>query len=229
MTTIVITDLTRFSTDDKVCTAGIDVETRQCIRPMPYLQYKTCKELNILPGAILSGDFSMPSKISPPHVEDRWYKNLKFHGPCTSDQFKMILEDSVINSISEGFGVNVPVGEKRIDLNSNLNVSIITIKVDPSSLSILENKYEQGKIRVSFCDGAGQWFRYLSITDLGFHDYAMNKHGLANLDALNVFIRNQKDVFLRIGLGRSWKGSYWMQVNGIYTFPEYIGEIRSHV
>ena len=36
MQKIIITDFTRFSNPKIVCTAGIDLTTGQCIRPMPY-------------------------------------------------------------------------------------------------------------------------------------------------------------------------------------------------
>ncbi len=53
MRKIIITDLTRFSTDEKVCIAGIDINTGECLRPMPYLKSNRCAELNIQPGAVL--------------------------------------------------------------------------------------------------------------------------------------------------------------------------------
>lgn len=31
---IIITDLTRFNTSDKVCIAGVNVDTNKCIRPV---------------------------------------------------------------------------------------------------------------------------------------------------------------------------------------------------
>ncbi len=47
---IIITDLTRFSKKDIVCIAGINPESGECIRPMPYIKTERCKELGILPG-----------------------------------------------------------------------------------------------------------------------------------------------------------------------------------
>jgi len=45
---------------------------------------------------------------------------------------------------------------------------------------------------------------------------------------INNFIRQQDTVYLRIGLGREYQGGFWLQVNGIYTFPNYDTEIRSY-
>ena len=55
----------------------------------------------------------------------------------------------------------------------------------------------------------------------------------SELGALNEFIQSQDVIFLRIGLSRSYKApngkeGFWMQANGIYTFPNYLEEIRSY-
>ena len=53
----IVTDLTRFKAgSDDVCTAVINMDTGQCLRPIPYLTSKNVQELNMQPGAILKGD-----------------------------------------------------------------------------------------------------------------------------------------------------------------------------
>lgn len=46
-------------------------------------------------------------------------------------------------------------------------------------------------------------------------------------------IWKQKYAFLRIGLGRIFsiggRTGYWIQVNGLYTFPQWINGTRKHV
>lgn len=69
--TLIITDLTRFSTGNpKVCIAGLDQKTGECIRPMPYLAFTECSKLGILPGGILTGEFTPIPTRTPPHLED---------------------------------------------------------------------------------------------------------------------------------------------------------------
>lgn len=41
---IVITDLTRFSNSEIVCIAGINQETGECVRPLPYIKLAECKK-----------------------------------------------------------------------------------------------------------------------------------------------------------------------------------------
>jgi hypothetical protein len=53
------------------------------------------------------------------------------------------------------------------------------------------------------------------------------------IDNINNFIQNQEDLYLRVGLGREYESKdgrkgYWLQINGIYTFPEYHEGIRSY-
>ena len=63
---IIITDLTRFTNPDIVCTAGINPATNECIRPLPYLPTNKCRRLNILPGAIIKGTF-VARPFTDPH------------------------------------------------------------------------------------------------------------------------------------------------------------------
>ena len=229
---IVITDLTRFANKDIVCIAGINPETNECIRPMPYIQKAPCQKLNILPGAIIEGDFT-PRDCTAPHTEDKNRDNLKFLGPCNSEQFKSILKNTSYNSVEEGFGVTFTLGQKHIPHDSPPDKSIITLPLNPNQLGIVEDGYKPGKLRVIFTDQAGKSFRYLSITDLGFFEYA-ERHAAENrIDALNDFIHSQEELYIRLGLGRIHKtndgrNGFWLQVNGIYTFPEYNEEIRCY-
>jgi hypothetical protein len=44
---IIITDLTRFANPDIVCIAGINPDTNECVRPMPYFKKALCRGNNI--------------------------------------------------------------------------------------------------------------------------------------------------------------------------------------
>lgn len=232
MRKVIITDLTRFSTPEKVCTAAIDVETGECLRPMPYLKSENVAKLNIHPGAILEGDIILDTNASNPHIEDASYKKLKYLGAVSSEEFKSILDQTLSSSVASGFGVSFSDGQKYIPFGMPATCSIITIKVSPLSLDIHEDQYKPGKIKTSFNDG-GQSFRYLSITDRGFFDYAKRHQDDGELRKVQNFISTQDEVYLRIGVSRRWeigdRDGYWLQVNGIYTFPNFLEEIRTYV
>ena len=232
MMEIIITDLTRFSRHDIVCIAGINPITNECIRPLPYLPTTECHRLNILPGAILEGNFTA-KPCKPPHIEDRNYQGqLSFKGPCSADEFRAILKATESPNVEEGFSVEIPYGQKHIPETPPPQKSIITLPVNPWEFNIVPDSFSPGKIKLIFSDKAGREFRYLSITDLGFYSYAEKNQG-DNFSNLNNFIHSQSEVYIRLGLSREYespdgRNGFWLQVNGIYTFPEYLEEIRCY-
>lgn len=230
---IVITDLTRFSNGQIVCIAGTDLSNGQCIRPLPYISAEVCQELNILPGAILSGEFVPAPNLAGPHQEDHNYSDLMFEGACSSNDFKAALEATLFDGVRAGFQVDLEYGQKHLPNNHNVGRSIITLQIEPENIELVEDKHNAGRIKVHFTDSNGDSFRYLPITDLGFYRYAMGHHAANDLQSLNDYIHGQDELFIRLGLARFWQkpsgeSGYWMQVNGIYTFPEYHVEIRSY-
>ncbi len=231
---IIITDLTRFKPGNpEVCTAGIDRATGECIRPMPYLTFTRCVELGILPGGILNGEFDFVPNRTAPHTEDCNYTELTFDGPSSGKEFRNVLVGSCFASVEAGFQVSMPTGEKVIPTDNQVQRSIITLQVRPQDVEIVENSFTPGSIRLHFTDSSGRHYRFFPITDLGFFDYAQRHRDSGSLAALNREIASQDEVFLRIGLSRKHKSpqgkeGYWMQANGIYTFPTVLRYIRSY-
>lgn len=226
--TIIVTDLTRFSTKEKVCLAGIDPETGILIRPMPYMNQADCVKNMILPGSKLHAEFCQKQDAAPPHVEDCWYRNMTKIGEATSEEFYNLLERTAANSICAGFGVEVT--DKVITPVNTPSRSIITIraqvKLHPGYNGDLQ------KIRATITDNAGLTLEYLSITDLGFYRLAQEMQSRNELNKLDAFI-SSREVFVRIGLGRQYtspdgRNGFWLQVNGIYTFPDFFVKIRSY-
>ena len=232
MQKIIITDFIRFANPKIVGTAGIDLTTGQCIRPMPFLNASFCKSLNIVPGAILTGEFTPVQNPAAPHQEDMSYKNLACMGPCTSSDFKLALHAGLCDTVEHGFQIALADKQKHIPIGHAIGKSIITIKVQPDKIDIVEGGYNQKKIKINFTDNSGRAFRYISITDLGFRGFAESIHISDGLNTLNAFICSQSEVYLRLGLSSPWDNGkingYWMQVNGLYTFPDYHHEIRSY-
>jgi hypothetical protein len=232
MQKIIITDVTRFSNPQIVCTAGVDLTTGQCIRPMPYLNASFCKSLSIVPGAILTGEFTPVQNLTAPHKEDMSYKNLSCMGACTSSEFKLALHAGLCDTVENGFQIALAENQKHIPISHAIGKSIITIKIQPDKIDIVEGAYNQKKIKLNFIDNSGRVFKYIPITDLGFHNFAESIHMSNGLKTLNSFISSQSEVYLRLGLSRPWDNGkingYWMQVNGLYTFPDYHHEIRAY-
>lgn len=235
---IIITDLTRFSNPDIVCIAGINTETNECIRPLHihsphYIALSDCRELNILPGAKLEGDFVNNNNRGAPHVEDRSHAGLKFNGACTADEFHQVLEHTTTTSIAAGFGYLFPEGGKVIPHTNPPQKSIITLKVQPSQIRIVKDSFNNGKIKLNLMDNDDRRFSYLPITDLGFYSYAMQHFNNVDFpERINRFIDEHKELYLRVGLSGRYtsndRDGYWLQINGIYTFPNFDTEIRSY-
>ena len=199
---------------------------------MPFLNASFCKSLNIVPGAILTGEFTPVQNPAAPHQEDMSYKNLSCMGHCTSSEFKLALHAGLCDTVEHGFQIALADKQKHIPINHSIGKSIITIKIQPDKIDIVEGGYNQKKIKINFTDNSGRAFRYISITDLGFRGFAESIHMSDGLNTLNAFICSQSEVYLRLGLSSPWDNGkingYWMQVNGLYTFPDYHHEIRSY-
>jgi len=227
--------ITRFKKGNRnVCVAVIDPQNGQCLRPMPYLTIDSCAKLNVQPGAKIVGVITLKRNSSKPHVEDASYGKLKFGGPSTATEFRDVLEMTLSTSISEGFGVSFEEKQKYIPDETPAEKSILTIKVQPNQVRIHEDQYSPGKIKLSFSDSSGHYFQYLSITDRGFYDFAQKHQNDSELAKVQRLIANQEEIYLRIGLSRSYvapngRKGCWLQVNGIYSFPEYPKDIRQYV
>lgn len=223
----IITDLTKFSNWKIVCVGLIDMDSRECLRPYgPYPSSKWVDEVNLQPGDILSGLVVRNSESFSPHIEDSTYGRLDYAGTATSNLFRQILADSLSNSVSDGFGYNF-AGEKYIPAEKNAKCSLITIKVSPSNLNIYQCKFKKSKLRVSFIDESGHSYERLSITDRGFPNYNIANSEKITVSEIQKIVSSQNEIFLRVGVGRehqpeqSKKNGYWLQVNGIYMFPEW--------
>jgi hypothetical protein len=199
---------------------------------MPYLQKKSCKDLRILPGAILSGEFASIVGLIGPHQEDENYSALTFEGPASSEQFKGALRASLHESVEKGFAIELAPRQKHVPIGHAIDRSIVTIQVDPKAIAVVEDSYNPGKTKIHFVDQSGREFSYFPITDLGFHTFADSHRASSELPRLNRFINAQPEAYLRIGLSRAWDNGtangYWLQVNGVYTFPDYFKELRCY-
>lgn len=234
MTRIIITEITRFSNPDIVCCAGISTLDGTCMRPIPYLNAARCRELRLAPGAIMSGTFMPAPAADAPHIEDANYCDLHFHGPCDGETFRSTLESSACFSIAEGFGVDMSRPEKCLSKESSPACSLITIKVDPKDVHLTPNQYNPRKIQADFTDGSSKKYRFLTVTDLGVNDFVGRSGDPAKpCREMEKVLHSQHEVFIRIGLSRhhaapNGKTGFWLQVNGIYSFPDFFRPARTY-
>lgn len=240
MTEIIITDVTRFKPGSgKLCVAGVTLDGRTCIRPMmtngmqtDYLTHAICKQYNILPGMRVSANFTEPRHLENPHHEDRTFDKFKVHGATSANEFEAVLYNSLSDSVASGFGVTST--SKVIAAAENPARSIITIRPQAGSVRVIEDKYNPGRVRINFSDAAGVRYSFLSITDLGLYDFVGNPETRKmGVEETNALLQRTDRVYLRVGLSRlhsshDGRDGYWLQVNGVYSFPEYSEIIRSY-
>lgn len=242
---IVVTDLTRFTNaSEDICLAGIDPESGVTVRPMissgtknSYLSLAWAKLNHIIPGSILEGDFRPVVNATKPHSEDHIvHGNIQVIGAATSDEFEEVLEKGATLTVREGFGTRP---ENRLfEPNHYPEKSIITLKLSsPSSqfTLILDENYGKKKFKAHVTDGENFKISWLPVTDLGLFLH-LNEiiSSDPNLKDLNQFLHNQKTIYLRIGLARPWSKSTespigcWVQLNGIYSFPNFRTSFRTY-
>jgi hypothetical protein len=187
----------------------------------------------MVPGAILSGEFSHSPDAEEPHIEDMKYKNLTYHGPCTNQQFREILADSAVESIEEGFAVVMPTADKCIAPSMRPQRSLITIAVPPQSIQLAPDNFNTKNVKCHFIDRSGKEFRYLTVTDLGLSDLVERVGNEQVCDEIQRVLEDQIEVYLRVGLSRKYqvqdgRVGYWVQVNGIYSFPDFYRPARHY-
>ena len=242
---IIVTDLTRFQNQGLVCLAGINPETGQCIRPFlanpgggtNYLDFQFVKSRNIIPGTYLNANF-LP-KINPhrPHTEDHIIEGaLQTAGNATSEKFLQVLDATSSTTFSAGFGDN-PI-DNYFAMDRPPPISIFTLKLtrprEQFSL-ILTDQYGPA-FKVNVTDAAGCIMTYLKVTDLGFSDHLAKIQVEPNgAERLSKFFLDQEVLYLRVGLGQHFapnndesRRGYYVQVNGIYSFPSFRQDLRKY-
>lgn len=238
---IIVTDLTRFKNPDIVCLAGVDPDTRKCIRPMlsnqnkfEYLPFEVVKQYKIVPGSVLEGDFSQIASANVPHIEDHSFGDrLNMLGPSSAAEFERILDETSVATIRSGFGSEP---DRRLyEIAKPPSLSIITLKLTHPRTQFrltVETNYGDPKFKAHVIDGSGYEIKWLPVTDLGFSDH-LGRIRVADpsLSGLNAFLQSQAVLYLRLGLTRAYapdpsRNGYWVQVNGIYSFPNYREDLR---
>jgi hypothetical protein len=236
-TELIITDLTQMG-GERVCIAGVD-HKRKLIRPDivwgVFHRHLYLENGIIRPRAVVKLKVEPRADCIPPHVEDcEWDTDspTQLLRVANDGTWRMVLRKTAFPSVEAIFETELHEG-KNIRPGTGVR-SIGTIKAQ--SIDAFEYKLirsPDGKrqaYRLDFTDAAGMLYTDISITDLTLRYYV---HFLrrapqfkdAAAHHLNEFILEKlqdAEVWMRIGLARKWNGWCWLQVNGIYTFPDYL-------
>jgi hypothetical protein len=234
---IAITDLTRMR-EPNVCIAGY-AKDWTCLRPVvpfrgiPEWFLRKDDRLIVRSFAVVEFDF-LRAAPEAPHTEDweidRFYRRLVT--AQLSDKKKLrLLERTASDSVTEIFGAEihddlgfyVRAGEGERSLGTIRPAEITNLLYEPT----VGGKWDY---RIVFKDQAAQTYR-LAVTDLAYRHYldygrVQINYPLEELIPRLTQILNQRTTFLRMGLARLWDkfpDRCYLQVTGIYTFPDYLG------
>ena len=236
--TIVITDLTRMK-PPRVCIGGYFWDEGTCVRPIiPHQEITESflyveNTLVIKPFALVELDFIRP-KPDPPHSED-WeihptHRRL-ITNELTDEQKRDFLNRIVDPSISSIFKATIHddtyvlYGQGERSLGTIHPKEVIGVEYEPLRT---ESKWDY---RITLSD-AGNHLVRLPVTDLAFRECCEARlrggttHTAIALSLKNLFNDPETYTFIRVGLARRWARRFpdrcYIQITGIYTFPDYL-------
>jgi len=236
--TIVITDLTQMPTADGVCIAGID-QHNKCIRPVLPTGVRRRHlyigdKLAIRPRAKVTFDLhKVPIKL--PHIENLGFDpdSIEYLGLCADSEWERVLQASSFSTVEDIYDGHLKE-HRWVEPDTNVR-SLGTV----SGVQIEGIEFEPLKIpghykpRLTFRDMT-DWPFPLPVSDLSFRNFAnyeIKRLGstLTASKRMLVILQGADRLYLRIGLPGPWlnpntgKVGSWMQVTGIYSFPDYLG------
>ena len=230
---ITITDVTEMS-GDQVCIAGVNSKL-ECIRPVigggvriSHL-YKDRMPV-VFPSASIRLKLSHAEQI-PPHIEDFSFDpaTIEFCGTLDSDSWEDLLRRSCFKSVHAIFDGKL---DHRRVLPGTKTRSLGTTKVDQLLELTHDSRFDKSTLRVDFKDASGVVHQSFPVNDLAFkgafyrlaHQYEDADRAA---DRLLDAVSSKEHIYLRIGLARPTTiGQYleacWVQVTGVYTYPDYL-------
>ena len=231
---LAITDVTLMS-GDTVCIAGV-TENLECIRPVidggvgVWNLYKSGKPV-IYPGAKVWMNLST-TDIVPPHIEDRTLElsSVEHKDDFEPRHWEELLFMTSHQSVQEIF--DGKLNKRRVAPNTDTR-SLGTIKNATIHDLRAESNHKRVALRLDFEDESGEVYTRFPVNDLavrGLFDQ-LSGQGLNRQAASRNMLERIQDadrVYLRLGLTRpvvigGYEKACWVQVTGVYTFPDYLG------
>jgi hypothetical protein len=170
--------------------------------------------------------------FTPPHSEDHHWR--------APDQSRLLrhADDETLQTALRGSKKRAVADIFEAELYDSRKVkpgtgkhSLGTIKLrhikDFRYKTVVYEGREKSDARLYFSDESGNFFPAVIVKDLNvccyadyLHTYSRWSHEQISQFFFEKF--QQADLWLRIGLAREWNGWCFLQITGIYTFPDYL-------
>jgi len=223
LTLAVVTDMTW----PRVCVAGLS-DLDGWVRPVVTRGELTSDQLatrgrHLRPGDVISVPILPKQKLAPPHVEDRLCHLPQHRVERTLElaEFGELLRRYVAPSVAAAFNGQL---EGRAVMPGSPCGSLVAVKATRAELYTDERS---GKFRLRFEDGERQYTE-IPVRDLRLMRYLqqrIDRRAQPDTQLLNRRICEAGEILLCLGLARPWAKEHdvercWLQVNGLFTFPE---------
>jgi hypothetical protein len=232
---ILINDLTRMGSD-WVCIAGVNYDFAT-IRPE--FAHSGIDEMHlfrdskpiIYPRAVVEMQVKPKRACTPPHLEDHLWtdtEKTKLLRVTKDERWRNALRNTAFPSVEKIFETKLLHDNKNIAPATGVR-SLGTIK--PKSIELFlfktleRNGIEYPDWRLFFTDGEGNVFEHVKINDLSLQCFTLGLTKEKSAKQINAKLNSMlksSEVWLRIGVTRPYEGWCWLQVTGIYTFPDYL-------
>ncbi len=209
---IIVTDLTPHSKGGLLYIAGVDMETGQNVRPLPYLSERGCVAKGIVPGAMLEMEGEFYGE--PPFVEDFFMERLLSVTPASGAALKKALSASCRASLAREFQSMI-IDNRYIKQDQGVGRSLATVRCRRNKVKLTpDNRATHTHIIRMIFQNERDWF------NIPLMQWAWYRAGLKNradaISELQARMQRYEELFVRIGLARAREGMYSLQVNGVY-------------
>lgn len=228
-TTFLVTEVTHMH-KNHVCLLGVDKDFK-AIRPeltdRIHENHLILPTGIIRPRAVLNIYFSPHPKIEPPHIEDMtWHidQETEFLRLTDEAKWRNALNQTRFKTVKDIFGAMIHHNRSITHKHGLRSVGTIHMKSLVYFRYSRNDNYGREGYRLGFMDESGEEYAEMMITDLTFRyhfHHLLKTMSIAEASTWVEHTLSKTECYLRIGLTREWSGSHWLQVNGIYTFPDY--------
>lgn len=229
---VVVNHLTRMRAP-RICVAGIDLATREHVRPTTPPTYpitRTLLRANAGPlgvGAVVDPGPVTPTP-NPPEVEDHRFVTtaLRHVRDMPGEEYLEVLDDVACASLEAALGpaLKAMPNDKWATEVGEGTASLAVLK--PRGRIQLRTDFGKLRLKLSYPDDAAN----LSVTDIRFYEADQSSIEETVYNDVRARLSRGVETFLMLGLSRPFEGGadhevHWLQVNGVCLLDRPVGDV----